>query len=187
MGKVSSSRPAVVRQVRVGTTLSNASTAAEQRLRTARCSGVTPPVAVAFGSAPASTRQRMTARCCVGFQWGAPGPPITAACSGSAPRRSLARMSAPRSTSSRAIAGVVAERRRVERRGPFVDLGEAFGQEELVASSQAGGHQRRGRVQQRQSGLVDRSPRSLINNSVRSLTGRSSIRARQDSNLRHTV
>src|SRR5436190_18797424 len=40
----------------------SASTAAEHRFRTARCSGVTPPRATAFGLAPASTRYSMTAR-----------------------------------------------------------------------------------------------------------------------------
>ena len=56
--------------------------------------------------------------------------------------------------------GVVTERRSMERRVAFVDLCQALGQEELIASSQASRHQRRSRVEKsHRSSLVARSDR----------------------------
>jgi hypothetical protein len=53
-----------------------ASTAGEQRLRTARSSGGMPFLSGAFGSAPSSSRHATVARCAPGFQRAVPdGPP----------------------------------------------------------------------------------------------------------------
>ena len=96
----------------------------------------------------------MTARCCVGFQWARSGPTH---------RRRVERFgAAPVSRPDVRTAtdelpchrGVVAERRRVERRVAFVDLGQALGHEELLVASQACRHQRRRCVEKRQSGLL---------------------------------
>lgn len=45
---------------------SSARTAAAQRLRTARCKGVTPPMSTAFGSAPAAISRVMVSACFAG-------------------------------------------------------------------------------------------------------------------------
>src|SRR6516225_12374943 len=53
-------------------------TAAVQRVRTARCNGVTPLLSVAFGSAPAAIRRATVAACAGGFHVREPGMPSTA-------------------------------------------------------------------------------------------------------------
>ena len=139
---------------------SRASTAAEQRLRTARCSGVTPPAAAAFGSAPDSTSQVMIARCPRRIPHGR---------SRSSDRRRVQGLgAAPVARCDVGVATeeftghweVVAERRRVQRRVAGVHLGVTFGDEELVGALEAGGgEQRRGVEEAQRERSVTRADR----------------------------
>ena len=148
----------------------NASTAAEHRLRTARCNGVTPPTAAASGSAPASIRvdddRPLAGR-------------VPVRRPGLAHHRRVERFGAAAVPRPHVCAArdqfpchlrVVAERGRVQRGVAFVDLRPALGHEELIRSSHGRAVANDGSRRAEQPRLARSLAAIATNNRVTSLT-----------------